>query len=57
MNKNDSEVDIDQLIRDYDETFMPLPDIECEPHLLISKVSILPIFILCAYSLPPYVFT
>ncbi|KAI5645774.1 hypothetical protein NE865_02044 [Phthorimaea operculella] len=29
---------IDQLISQYDETGMPVPDIECQPHLLISKV-------------------
>ncbi|RVE50427.1 hypothetical protein evm_004964 [Chilo suppressalis] len=35
---SDSDHLIDQLINECDETSMPLPDIEFEPHLLISKV-------------------
>ncbi|XP_053615709.1 uncharacterized protein LOC128678296 [Plodia interpunctella] len=34
----DTEGDIDKLISDHDDTSMPLPDIEFQPHLLISKV-------------------
>lgn len=35
----DSDAVVDQLIREYDESYVPLPDIEHEPHILISKVS------------------
>ncbi|XP_013186298.1 uncharacterized protein LOC106131672 [Amyelois transitella] len=38
MDTWDNEGHIDKLISDYDDTFMPLPDIEFQPHLLISKV-------------------
>ncbi|XP_075984822.1 uncharacterized protein LOC142982283 [Anticarsia gemmatalis] len=34
----DHDILVDQLIRENDETSMALPDIESEPHLLISKV-------------------
>ncbi|KAJ2954809.1 hypothetical protein O0L34_g3118 [Tuta absoluta] len=34
----DSDQVVDQLISQYDETGMSVPDIECQPHLLISKV-------------------
>lgn len=30
---------VDQILLDYDKTIMSIPDIENEPHLLISKVS------------------
>lgn len=30
---------IDQLLRESDDTFMALPDIGLDPHLLISKVN------------------
>lgn len=30
---------VEQWIRENDDTFMSLPTIECNPHLLISKVS------------------
>lgn len=36
----DSDYVVEQLINECDETLMPLPDIESEPHLLISKVSV-----------------
>lgn len=32
---------VEQWIRENDDTFMSLPTIECNPHLLISKVSFL----------------
>lgn len=35
----DSDTVIDRLITECDEGHMPLPDIEYEPHILISKVS------------------
>ncbi|XP_073966972.1 uncharacterized protein [Choristoneura fumiferana] len=34
----DPDAVVDELIRKYDNTSMPLPDLECQPHLLISKV-------------------
>ncbi|CAG9793430.1 unnamed protein product [Diatraea saccharalis] len=35
---SDSDHAVDLLVNEYDTTSMPLPDIEFEPHLLISKV-------------------
>lgn len=35
----DFEAFVDQLLREYDETYMPVPNIEYQPHVLISKVS------------------
>lgn len=35
----DSDAVVDQLMKEYDEAYLPLPDIEYEPHVLISKVS------------------
>lgn len=35
----DSDSVVDQLMREYDEAYVPLPDIGHEPHTLISKVS------------------
>ncbi|XP_068619517.1 uncharacterized protein [Battus philenor] len=34
----DFDITINQILFDYDKTVMPVPDIEFEPHLLISKV-------------------
>lgn len=36
---------IEQLLCEHDENSVPVPDIEFEPHLLISKVSTLPILL------------
>ncbi|KAM3961216.1 uncharacterized protein ACR2FA_004770 [Aphomia sociella] len=39
MDKHlDSDILVDRILSEYDETPMPIPDIEFQPHLLISKV-------------------
>lgn len=40
MELSDSDILVDRLMCEYDDASMSLPDIETEPHLLISKVSI-----------------